>query len=64
MAYCNENNIPLSDGSIGIEALSSDSGYAYASKGGYGNMGSYISYNVAFSAVRKYIHLKGGLNGK
>ena len=54
MNYLNKNNLPLTDGSIGVESLNEDDGYAYASKGGYGNMGAYLSIKECQKKIRSF----------
>ena len=53
--YCNKNNIPLDDGYIGVENLHNEDGYAYAGRGGYGNMATYMPYRKAYKLARKYM---------
>jgi len=53
--YCNKNNIPLDDGYIGVENLYGDDGYAYAVRGGFGGMATYMPYREAFILARKFI---------
>jgi len=53
--YCNKNNISLDNGYIGVENLYNDCGYAYAGRGGYGNMATYMPYREAFKLARKYM---------
>jgi len=47
------------EGSIGIENLGETSGYAYASMGGHGNMGSYISTTKAAEWLLNYLESLG-----
>jgi len=53
--YCNKNNIPLEDGYVGVENLYNENGYAYAGRGGHGNMAIHMPYRKAFKLARKYM---------
>lgn len=54
LSYLKAEGLPLEDGRIGIEALGGYDGYAYAARGGYGNIAIYVSLIETQKAIKKY----------